>query len=263
MELISRISKGSKMDQIYIPKNRNGLSIGSYVTVKPLETAITPEKPYLYRIQTINPIKLRIIEEILGYIGTTIEGYENVIITGSFLNKSFDFNDIDIIIISDKSIGLEPLKKEIAESIGISAHIIVLSNKTLIQGLATDPLYILMLSRCISKKRVIYQIKRQPNYKILDIHLLKSKTLIDSFDALAGKDKYYLTRNMVAIYLYLKAQKITHESIDSAIKKLFGLENISRIKDNLLDKKEFINKYKKIYNEIFNSVMRGIKNEPK
>ena len=37
MELIGRISKGSKMDQIYIPKNRIGFSAGEYVLILPIK----------------------------------------------------------------------------------------------------------------------------------------------------------------------------------------------------------------------------------
>ena len=37
MEIIAKISRGSKMDQVYIPKNRGGFSIGSYVILKPIK----------------------------------------------------------------------------------------------------------------------------------------------------------------------------------------------------------------------------------
>ena len=37
MEIIAKISKGSNMDQIYIPKIRYGLNVGEYVIVRPLK----------------------------------------------------------------------------------------------------------------------------------------------------------------------------------------------------------------------------------
>jgi len=37
MELIAKISKGSKMDQVYIPKNRIGFSAGSYVMMRNMQ----------------------------------------------------------------------------------------------------------------------------------------------------------------------------------------------------------------------------------
>ena len=36
-EIMGRVSVGSKMDQIYIPKNRVGLASGSLVVVKAIE----------------------------------------------------------------------------------------------------------------------------------------------------------------------------------------------------------------------------------
>ena len=49
MEIISKISKGTKMDQIYIPKNRPGLDIGTYVKIIPIEEKII-KRPYFYNI---------------------------------------------------------------------------------------------------------------------------------------------------------------------------------------------------------------------
>ena len=103
MELIAKISKGSKMDQIYISKNREGLNTGSYVIIKPLKTITTTKnkKPYFYNIKSIEPIKLRIINQIIKIINK-ITPNDNIIITGSFLDKGFNFNDIDILLINNK-----------------------------------------------------------------------------------------------------------------------------------------------------------------
>jgi len=61
MEIIGRISKGSRMDQVYIPKNRAGLEVGSYVVIKPVKTEKIIEKPYFYNVEEIEPIKIKII----------------------------------------------------------------------------------------------------------------------------------------------------------------------------------------------------------
>ena len=263
MEIIAKISKGSKMDQVYIPRNRSGFSTGSYVVLKPLETKKITEKPYLYNIKHIEPIKLQIINEVFETIDKNVNEYENIIITGSFIDKGFNFNDIDIILVSEGKINIHDIKNIIEQKTGIKTHIILLDNKTLIQGLSTDPLYQMMLSRCIVKKRFIYKIKPKINYKILDIHLLKSKTLMDGFDLLDGNEKYYLTRNMVAIHLFLKNKKVSNELVDREIIRLFELKEINEIKQNMLDKNEFLRKYKSFYERTFNEIMRNIKNDAK
>ena len=127
------------------------------------------------------------------------------------------------------------------------------------RGLSTDPIYQMMLSRCIAKKRFIYNLKNEINYKILDLHLLKSKTLIDNFDILDGNEKYYLTRNLISILIYINGGKISKKIVDNKIKKEFGAD-AKEIKQNILDKNKFIKKYREIYKKTFDELMRLIKN---
>src|SRR3989344_4772989 len=263
MELVSRISKGTRMDQVYIPKNRNGFDIGTYVVIKPLETEKVIKKPFFYNIKYIEPIKIGIIMGIFNTIGRIADKYENIIITGSFLDKGFNFSDIDIIIVSEDKLNKIQIKKSIEDMIKIKIHFIILNNKTLMEGLSIDPLYQMMLSKCIAKKRFIFKIDYKMDYKILDLHLLKSKLLINNFDYLNGIEKYYLTRNMIAILLCIKHKKINKEIVDKEIEKLFNIKSIQEIKQNILNKDEFLKLYKKIYNNTFNKIMENIKHGTK
>ena len=258
MDLIAKISKGSKMDQIYLPKNRLGLPIGQYVTIVPLESKLKQKsefKPYFYNIGNLEPLKLEIIEKIFN-IAEEIDP-ENIIITGSFLQRGFRFNDIDILLIKEESKEIEKIKKKIEEIIQIKAHVIILSSKTLRIGLSTDPLYSLMLSKCVSKNRVIFKIKRKIDYKLLDFQLLKSKTLIDNLEILNGEEKYYLTMNMTSIILFIKGKRLTKELIDKSIEDMFDIK-VKELKENVIEKNTFIKKYKKIYASTFNIILESI-----
>ena len=261
MVIIAKVSRGSKMDQIYIPKNRSEFDIGSYVVLKPLETEKV-EKPYLYNIKDIEPIKLDILNEIIRVIDKAIHN-ENIIITGSFLDEGFNFDDIDVIIITEDKLSKDNIEKNIENKIRIKTHIIMMNNKTLIEGLSLDPLYQMMLSKCIAKKRFIYNVEPKKDYKILDLHLLKSELLIDNFNYLDGNEKYYLIRNMIAIYLYIKNKKIDKEKTDKEIKKIFDIKDIKEIKYNMLNKEVFLGKYKKIYKDISCTIMENIKHGAK
>ena len=262
MEIIGRISKGSKMDQIYLPKNRYGLMNGQYAVITPLETKFKEKedfKPFFYNTKNIEPLKLMIIENIFKIIEEI--NPENVIITGSFLERGFKFNDIDIIAIKEENINIERLRKKIEFAIGIRAHIILISSKTLLLGLSIDPLYSLMLSKCISKKRIIFKIKRKFDYKILDFQLLKSKLLIDNFDILNGEEKYYLILNMMSIFLFIQDKKLSKEAVNGSIEREFNVK-IEDIKQNMVEKNKFIKKYEIIYNKAFNMIMENL-NEQK
>ena len=265
MEIVSKVSRGSKMDQIYIPKNRSGFDIGNYVIIRPLETNGEEkkfEKPYFYGVNNLESIKLEIVHEVLRTVNKSITKYDNVIITGSFLEEGFHFNDIDILIVTDNRVKQEPIKEAIERKIGIEGHILILSNKELVRGLETDPLYQMMLSRCVAKRRFLYKTSHILDYKLLDLHLIKSKTLLDNFDILSGKEKYGLVRNMVAIYLYLEKNKVTFESVDEEIKKSLEVK-VQEIKDNVLDKKTFLKKYKLVYDKSFAMILKGVENGSK
>lgn len=264
MEIVAKISKGSKMDQIYIPKNRIGLGVGSYVLVKSIEqTDKKVEKSYFYNVPFIGSVKVEIANEIFDFISKEIGECENVIITGSFVDEGFGFDDVDVLIVSSRKINEEIVRKKLAREIGIEAHVIILDNKSLIEGMATDPIYQMMLSKCIARKRFVYKIGRKINYKILDLHLLKSRVLIDSFDVLDGNEKYDLVRNLISIYLFLLGRKVGRIEVDKEIKKIFGLGDAEEIKLNMLDKERFLKKYQKIYRESFDKILKGIKNGAK
>lgn len=252
------------MDQVYLPKNRHGFAVGSYVLIAPVRAFSEEEieKPYFYNIPALEPLKVRAIEEIFFVIDKHSNTYENIIITGSFLEKGFHFNDIDILFISEEKEHTEAIKKAIEAEIGIKPQILVITNQELLKGLATDPLYEMMLSTCVAKKRFIYKTEREINYKILDLHLLKSKAVINNFDHLDGNEKWYLVRNMICISLFLENKKINRENVEEEIKEQFGIES-KRIKENMIEKKAFLLKYRKLYKKTFMLILNAIKHGTK
>ncbi|MBU0628054.1 MAG: hypothetical protein KKC75_02605 [Nanoarchaeota archaeon] len=265
MELISKVSKGSVMDQIYLPKKRMGFEAGTYVAIRPLqETAKVDAMPIFYNIEYLEPVKVAITKEIFGLIDKNTSDYDNVIITGSFIESGFNFNDIDVLLISEEKIKSEQLGELIEKNTGIPAHVIAMDNKTLMKGISTDPLYRTMLSKCVSIKRFVYNAKPEINYKILDVHLLKSKLLIENFDFLTGKEKYEMVRNAVAIARFIEGKEVSKSKVDENIRLLFGKEMDERLEENMItDKKDFIEKYNKFYKTLSSKILEGVKNDSK
>ena len=196
---------------------------------------------------------------IIQRIFNELSGLGNTIITGSFLEKGFNFNDIDVILIDDKKIDHRKTEKQLNKILGLNLHIVALDYSTLLKGLETDPLYQAMLSRYVAKKRLIFRYKNKANYKLLDLHLLKSKPLIENFDYLTGSQKYDMTRNLMAIFLFLNNRKISNAVIDNEIKKLLK-EKADNIKQNIINKALFLKEYKGLYNKVFSRILEGVKN---
>ena len=257
VNLISKISKGTRMDQVYLPKIRPpGFGVGNFVEIIPTRRKKTPF--YTHNLNYLEPIKNVIKDELFDYFAEV----DNVILTGSFLEKGFNFNDVDVILMGDLKTD-SGWEKYFQETLGINIHFTCLDRKSLIKGLKTDPMFQMMMSKYISKKRELFKYQNKFNYKSLDLHLLKSKTLLTSFDILTGKEKYNLVRNLVAIKLFLERKKLNKKLVDKTIEKFFGSEIINQLKENLVEKKQFLKKYKNIYNQTFNQIMKGIKNESK
>lgn len=253
VNIISTISKGTKMDQIYLPKVRSpGFSIGDHVEIIP--TKKEKVSFYTHHVAQLEPLKSIIKDEILSYF----EHAENVFITGSFLENGFEFNDIDVLVLGEPG-HEKSWSDHFKWKLGLPIHIICLNRSSLVQGLQQDPLFQMMMSKYISRKRELFKYKSAFNYKLLDLHLLKSKILINNFDILAGKEKYNLVRNMLAISLFLKKKKLNKEIVDQEMEKIFGKGMPERLKWNTADKDTFLLKFRKAYNGIFEMIMEGIK----
>ena len=66
---------------------------------------------------------------------------------------------------------------------------------------------------------------------------------------------------MIAIALFLKGGRVSRERIDVEIKRVFRLQQVRDIRNNMFPKKDFLVVYKKVYKETFELIMEGIKNE--
>jgi hypothetical protein len=263
MELIGKISKGTKMDQIYIKKNREGFEIGDYVLIKPVKEEHQKKEDYFfYNVKKLEGLKIKIIEEVFNIV-EKILNYDNILIAGSFLEKGYNFNDLDIIIITKEKIETNntdsKLKKEISKKIGVNAHCITIDYASFIKGVSTDPLYRNIISKFVSKKRIVIKKERKIIPELLDLNLLKSKDFAVNFDVLTGREKYYLLKNMIAISLFLNNKDISKENIDRAIIKEFG--EIRKITENQTGKKEIISKFNKYYDRTFKEIAEYLKKD--
>ena len=254
--LTGKISKGTLMDQIYVPKERPlGFELGAPVLIQPA-IARVKIKPVYYSIRDLEPIKVEIIQKIFS----EVDFADNAVITGSFLEKGFQFNDIDVILVDDKNIDAKKIEQHLNRLFDLNFHAIVLDYSTLLKGLKTDPLYQAMLSRYVAKKKLIFRYKNKTNYKILDLHLLKSKPFIENFDYLTGNQKYGMARNLVSILLFLNNKKISNEIIDYNIKKLLREDSINLKQNVIINKNLFLKEYKSLYNNLFKKILDGVKN---
>ncbi|MEK6867901.1 MAG: hypothetical protein AABX98_03705 [Nanoarchaeota archaeon] len=259
MEIISKVSKGTKMDQIYIPKNRVGFDIGNYVKIVPV---IKPKRLsfFYYNVLNIEPLKISVITEIVSIIEKHLQP-ENIIITGSFLDNGFLFDDIDILLITDQNEKEKIIKEKIESKVKVKIHFILMTNTIFNKKIKIDPILTMMLSKCITTTRLIPIKEREIIYHLLDLQLLSCETFPLNYDFYSGKEKYYYIRNMITIKVFLEGDKISKEEIDKRIEKDFKIK-VEEIKQNIIEDKEaFIKIFKIIYQKTFNKIMGAIPKE--
>jgi predicted nucleotidyltransferase len=256
--MVGRISRGTRMDQVYLPKERGpGYAIGTAVLIT---SVLEKERhnPFYYNIKRLEPIKVTIIGEIFSYL----DSFENVIVAGSFVEEGFGFEDVDIIVITGEKVNRKRIEEHFKTTIGVKTHIIAIDFKTLLKGISTDPLFEMLVSRFVSKKRVIFNTERILKYKLLDLDLLESHTLLDNVGELTGNEMYKLTRNMIAVRLFISGKKVSTETVNSEIENCFGKDSVTRMKNNMVGRDFFV-QFKTLYKKTFDSLMEGIRNGSK
>lgn len=253
--MIAKVSKGSVMDQIYLPRQREGFSIGSYVEIRPI-TQNKVENLVFYNTQQVEPIKIHIIKEIFKIIDPN-NSVENIIVTGSFVNEGFHFNDIDIIVISDKDIDQKMIQTRLEETLGGKFQVIVLSKKEFQDALLQEPMMDCMAQKCVSSRSFVVPSTKQMKWKSLDLGLLSSELLIENFPILTTNERYKQVRNLVATYNFIENKHM--RSVDDSIDDLFGKGISASLKNGTLELKDFRKKYKRIYKKLQRTIFAGFK----
>ncbi len=254
MEFIGKVSKGSRMNQVYIPKHR--LTPGEYVLISP---AIEKPAPSIFTHNAELPdAKKLIIERVFAIIRENSEP-ENIFINGSFLDKGYGFDDLDIIIIGLKKNSAE-IRKRIVEFSDIRPHLIFMDYRELQKSMNHDPVFELSMSRYVSMKRYVTRKKREIHYKFLDLALLKGKEFTNNFEVLNNKEIYKYLRNIIAISLFLDGKALTYPKINKDIEQIFRIKIDGP--GNFAGKWKIIAKnYKTLYKNLESRIFDSFKQE--
>jgi len=261
-ELIKKISKGARFNQIYLQKNEGiGFEPGKSVVISPLENRISKE-PAIFEYNVKLESLKREIAKLVFKVTDNYGYYDNIIITGSFLDEGFNFEDIDIIIINPVNMEKDRLKDSIRQNTGINPHLILIDSESFNKGIKRDPLFRLMVDRYVSARRAIFRKDREINYKLLDIYLLKNKNLIEGYDLFSIRQRKKLLRDFISIKLFSENKEVTIKSIEKEINMLFGKDIIENLfyYGNNEEKHKFISKLKKEFNKLEKHILENYEN---
>ena len=126
-EFIHQISKGSRYNQIYIPKEMEEMfEIGDTIKV-----ILLKKKTFIYYSKNLKlgEFKKNLIKKVFQLLASFPE-IKQVFIVGSFLVKKTDYKDIDILIVYNKKINEEKIQDFLTEKITLNFHILAIEEKS-------------------------------------------------------------------------------------------------------------------------------------
>jgi len=223
-----KVSKGSKFNQIYIPKEMgNIVEVGDIVQVRLLEK----HKELYYKNQKKLPdFKEYLIKKVFSDLQRFSE-IKAIFVVGSFLYETI-YNDIDIIIITneEKKISEKNIENLLIKTFNQKFHVLLFNEERLRDLIEKDPLTRVMLNNYVSNKKIDFDYKIKIDKKHILFLLMMPEDLLEL--SMPSKIFYDNLRRLVAIEEFLRNKGLERESLLNKIKKEIDIRLLDKIKNN-------------------------------
>jgi len=176
-------------------------------------------------------------------------------LVGSFLTKKVDYNDIDLLIVSNHE-NEEKIYNFLAEKFNLKFHILVIKEENFSKLLEICPLTRSMLFYYISNKEFKGLPKRVLDKKHINFLLMMPKDLLEV--KAESRVFYDSIRRLLAIDYFLRAKNEDTCKIDVEIEKIIGKDLFEIIRRNgTITDKEFL-LLRKIIKQKLNSIQQRL-----
>ena len=217
-KFIHKVSRGSRYNQIYIPKEMiEFFHVGDIVRVELLK-----KKTELFcsNVKGLSKFKERLIKEIFSFLSKFKE-INQIFLVGSFLTEKIDYRDIDLIII--KKNGNDNLEEKayngLVDKFNLKFHVISIPENKLLELAQICPLIRSMLYHSISNKKF-----NLPNKKIdmrhIEFLLMMPEDLLEI--RASSRVFYDNIRRLEAIENFLNDKELSPEEIIRELRLILG-----------------------------------------
>ena len=233
-KFVHRISKGSRFNQIYIPKEMNEqFGIGDIVEIR-----LVSKKSSLYyseNLKKLNNYKEKLINEIFSFLSKN-EYIDQIFVFGSFLLNKIDYNDLDILIISDKNIE-NKIYAQLVDIFNIKFHIIVMPKNRLNYLSKICPLTRSMLYYFVSNKKFELPKEIQIDINHINFLLMMPEDLLNL--NLESRIYYDSLRRLITIHKFIENKNLDPNEINKELREEIGDTIYFTIKNNeIIEKKK-------------------------
>lgn len=251
-----KVSKGSRFNQIYIPKEaETDFGVGDLVEVRLLK-----KKDNLYYSKNL-PKLSEFKENIIKKVFSTLEQFKEikqVFIIGSFLTQKVNFNDIDLILITNKN-NDEAVYNKLTDTINLKFHIISIPEEKLSTLQEICPLTKSMFYYYVSTKYFNPSEKTRIDKNHIKFLLMMPEDLLEVETDSRGF--YDSIRRLITIKRFLLYQDINPVKIYNELETMLGPLVSSMLRNNGSINEEIIKKLREIIKREMNNICKLIKNE--
>ncbi|MBI2498922.1 hypothetical protein HYV88_01630 [Candidatus Woesearchaeota archaeon] len=228
MRFIHKVSKGSKFNQIYIPKEmENVFGIGDIVEVRLLEKSL--KLCYSKNLLKLTEFKEKLIREIFSFLSKFKE-IEQIFVVGSFLIRKIEYNDIDIVVITDNKKLEETVYNKLVDRFNLKFHIISISKKNLSSLEQICPLTRSMFHYNISNKEFNLSLDKKIDKKHIEFLLMMPEDILEI--NVNSRVFYDNMRRLITIEGFLEGKDEDPIKVDSELKVLIGELLFNYVKNN-------------------------------
>lgn len=227
---VKTVSKGSRFNQIYVPKNMEGLiEVGDEVEVTLIKKHV--ELHYSKGLRKLSHFKENLIKDIFSFVNDIANvGY--VFIVGSFLAEKINYNDIDVVLIASKLDNKfeETIYNKVIERINLRFHILAIEEVRFWHLLEICPLTRAMFTNYVCNKPVKINDKKSVDKDHIKFLLMMPYDLLEI--KISSRAFYDSLRRLITIERFLKNKSLDMFSINEELEILINAPLRDKIKCN-------------------------------
>jgi len=224
------VSKGSRFNQIYVPKNmENLIEVSDEVEVR----LVKKHNVFYYSkcLSKLSEFKENLIKDVFSFLNENFN-LGQIFIVGSFLTEKISYNDIDIVLTSEKSNSKfeEAAYSKLIEKFNLKFHILSINGKRFQNLLKICPLTKSMFSNFISNKPMKIPSERLIEQRHIKFLLMMPYDLLEI--KLNSRAFFDNLRRLITIEKFLKNKNLSMADINGELKNLVENRLYAKIKNN-------------------------------